>query len=114
MLRASGAPSDQATSEALAFSRLRAADVLSEIGKPDEALAALGEARWVSDRMPHQVPLFRGDLAAALGGWFAVTAEHGTVAEVIFPLHGSSRPCASALYPHEVIEQPADRRDRAS
>jgi two-component sensor histidine kinase len=51
------------------------------------------------------------DLARALGGYFAVEAEHGTIAEVIFPLREcSSRRCASALYPHEVIEQPAGCR----
>jgi two-component sensor histidine kinase len=55
------------------------------------------------------------DLAAALGGYFVVTAEHGMIAEVIFPLRECpSRRCASALYPPEVIEQPAGCRDRAS
>jgi two-component sensor histidine kinase len=54
------------------------------------------------------------DLAAALGGYFAVTAEHGTTAEVIFPLRECpSRRSASALYP-EAIEQLAGCRDRAS
>jgi tetratricopeptide (TPR) repeat protein len=71
-LRAAGEPKDQTALEALAVSRLRSADVLSEIGKPDEALTALGEARWVSDRMPHQTPLLLGDLAAALGSAHAV------------------------------------------
>jgi two-component sensor histidine kinase len=53
-----------------------------------------------------------GDLAAALGGCFAVTTEHGTIAEVIFPLRKCpSRRSASALYP-EVIEQPTGCRDQ--
>ena len=48
------------------------------------------------------------DLAVALGGCIAVTTEHGTIAEVIFPLRECpSHRCGSALYPHEVIEQPA-------
>jgi two-component sensor histidine kinase len=55
------------------------------------------------------------DLAAALGGCFAVRAEHGTIAEVIFPLRECpSHRWASALYPSEVVEQPAGCCDRAS
>jgi tetratricopeptide (TPR) repeat protein len=71
-LRVIAEPNDQFALEALAMSRLRAADVFSEIGKPDEALTALGEARLVADRMPHQAPLLRGDLVAALGSAHAV------------------------------------------
>lgn len=72
-LRTTAEPNDQSALETLAISRLRTADVLSEIGRPDEALTALGEARWVSDRMAHPGPLLRGDLAAALGSAHAVT-----------------------------------------
>ena len=65
---------DQYALELLAATLLRKADVYAESGHPSESLSVLGEARIVCDRMPHDVPLLRGDLAAGLGNAHAVTS----------------------------------------
>ncbi|MEO9264465.1 MAG: hypothetical protein ABI282_10265, partial [Candidatus Baltobacteraceae bacterium] len=63
---------DRVMLDALVTTLLRIADVFSESGLPDKALAAVGEARSIGDRTPHPAILQRGDIAAALGSAHAV------------------------------------------
>lgn len=71
-LRSSGAANDPGALEIAVAALLAKADVLSESGKADDALAALGEAALACDRLAHPSPLLRGDLAAAYGSAHAL------------------------------------------
>jgi len=68
----SASPNDHGALEIAIAALLAKADVLSESGRADDALAALGEAALACDRLAHPSPLLRGDLAAAYGSAHAL------------------------------------------